>query len=177
MVAVSTRGCHSFCTHASLSFVLDVDEHWCPCLEFKPVNVKDPQIERAAEKVVQKINGLTSSNSLLKRLCKRLLLKKIHNAVKYEPNTKVQTFSSTNQDTDRRTNFGYRTPDNLHYQITLETTPGGGMFEATVTTETNGVVAVNPYISRTNWYGDQPKCIVKNYPYARKFCLCKTQNK
>ena len=92
--------------------------------------------------------------------------------MKYEANVKLQEFSSTNQDTDRKVNFGYRTPDNLHYQITLETAPGRGMFEATVTIVSNEIV-VNPYISRTNVYGDQPSCIAKIYPYVRKYCVCR----
>ena len=155
-------------------FVSDIDEHWCPCLKFNIANTSDPKITRAAKEIVRSINNRTSINRILQKSCVRLSLKSVLSAVKFEPNEKVQTFSSTNQDGDRGVNFGDRTPDNKHFQITIQTSPGDGRFEATVTVEDNDSIIVNPNISRTNTYGSQPKCIVRKYPYARKFCLCKT---
>ena len=128
-----------------------------------------------AEAVVAFINDNLSKAETLRMSCAKLQLKRIHSAFLYEPNEKVQAFESTNQDTDREVNFGSKTPSSPHYQVTVQTSPGNALFEATVImeTKTNGArVTVDPNISRTNEYGDQAKCIIRTYPYARKFCFC-----
>ena len=154
-------------------FLSDIDDHWCPCLQFSTVNTSDPKVLEAAKEIVKSINKKTSINRLLMKSCVRLSLKSILSAVKFEPNEKVQTFSNTNQDGDRGVNFGERTPDNAHLQVTIQTSPGDGRFEATVTIDDEGNFLVNPNISRTNTYGNQPKCILRKYPYVRQYCLCK----
>lgn len=94
--------------------------------------------------------------------------------MKYEPNHKVKTFYSTNQKSyNTRPNYGSPTTDDLHYLITMETSPMGALFEATVAIDSNETVVVNPNISRINLYGDQPKCIARTHPYLKKFCVCR----
>jgi hypothetical protein len=101
-------------------------------------------------------------------------LTSVHSAMQYEPNDKLQRFSSTNQDTDREVSYGTRTHDDMHYLVTIETSPMGALFEATVTMADDTHIVVNPNVSRINVYGNQPNCIAAKYPYLKKFCVCRT---
>ena len=116
---------------------------------------------------------ILNRTKLLRTSCARVQLKNIVKASSYKPNEKVRRFSSTNQDSDRAVNFGSPTSDSAHYRINFMTSPGDALFEATVAITYNQKVIVNPNLSRTNVYGNQPKCILRKEPYARKFCYCK----
>ena len=123
---------------------------------------------------VKYINDIILNRTgLLRTSCERIQLKKILKAENFKPNEKLQQFSSTNQDSDRAVNFGSPTSDSDHYRINFMTSPGNAMFEATVAIREDKKVIVNPNISRTNIYANQPGCILRKYPYARKFCFCK----
>ncbi|PFX29790.1 uncharacterized protein LOC111324377 [Stylophora pistillata] len=151
-----------------------VDDHWCPCLEFTEVDVKSPNVVGGAEMVVKYINDvILNRTELLRRSCAEVQLKKIVKAVRYKPNDKLQRFSSTNQDSDGAVNFGEPTSDSSHYRINFMTSPGDALFEASLAVRNDHKVIVNPSISRTNVYGNQPSCILRKEPYARKFCYCK----
>ena len=150
-----------------------IDEHWCPCLQFKPIEVTNQDIQQAALAVVNHINKLLKSTDTLRMSCHAIKLTAVHDAMQYEPNEKVQRFSFTNQDTDQEVRFGTRTRDGQHFLVTIETSPMGALFEATVTMADDRSVVVNPNISRINLYGNQPICIAKKYPYLRKYCVCK----
>lgn len=66
-------------------------------------------------------------------------------------------------------------PDVVHYHVQIETEPCSALYEATVVVDFRSPsykFIVTPGISRINEYGDQPKCIQKNYPSMRKFCCC-----
>ncbi|XP_031557266.1 uncharacterized protein LOC116293909 [Actinia tenebrosa] len=151
-----------------------IDEHWCPCLQFTPDDTQRQSVIGSAQAVVDHINKRLTSSPRLKRACHVISLVRIHSVMKYEPNYKVQTFHSTNQKV-YNSSPRYRTPtkDDLHYLITMETSPMGALFEATVAITHNDTVVVNPNISRINLYGDQPNCIARTHPYLKKFCVCK----
>jgi len=160
--------------HAVVSFPSGIGEHWCPCLEFKDENITSPHVIGGAEMAVKYINDvILNRTDLLRTSCERIQLKKILKAESFKPNEKLQRFSSTNQDSDLAVNFGSPTPDSEHYRINFVTMPGNALFEVTVAIREDKKVIVNPNISRTNLYGNQPKCILRKYPYARKFCYCK----
>ncbi|KAL9976101.1 hypothetical protein ACROYT_G013351 [Oculina patagonica] len=150
----------------------------CPCLEFIEVDITHPDVIGGAEMTVKYINDvILNRTKLLRTSCARVQLKKILKASSYKPNEKLRRFSSTNQDSDRAVNFGSPTSDSAHYRINFMTSPGDALFEASVTIRApvgdSHKVIVNPNLSRTNLYGNQPKCILKKEPYARKFCYCK----
>lgn len=129
-----------------------------------------------AEMAVKYINDvILNRTDLLRTSCERIRLKKILKAQNFKPNEKLQRFSHTNQGTDRAVNFGLPTEDSAHYRINFMTIPGNAMFEVTVAIREDNKVLVDPSISRTNVYGSQPNCILRKYPYARKFCYCKQQ--
>lgn len=135
--------------------------------------MKNQNVQQAALAVINHINKRLNSTDTLRMSCHMIKLTAVHNAMQYEPNEKVQKFSSTNQDTDREVKFGTRTRDDQHFLVTIETSPMGALFEATVTMGDDKSFFVNPNISRINLYGNQPICIAKKYPYLRKYCVCK----
>jgi len=160
--------------HTRICSKAGIGEHWCPCLEFKDENITSPHVIGGAEMAVKYINDvILNRTDLLRTSCERIQLKKILKAESFKPNEKLQRFSSTNQDSDLAVNFGSPTPDSEHYRINFVTMPGNALFEVTVAIREDKKVIVNPNISRTNLYGNQPKCILRKYPYARKFCYCK----
>lgn len=81
------------------------------------------------------------------------------------------------QDEDNRiANFSKEMKlDTAHYQITIETYPNNGLYEATIFVNfKEGSLHVYPDISRLTKYGNQPACIQKRYPDLRKYCYCKS---
>lgn len=128
-------------------------------------------MQRIGKAVVTFLNELLSKEEYLRSSCAKLQLEKIHAAFTYEPNEKLRSFQSTNQDSDRAVNFGSQTHYNPHYQVTVQTEPGNALFEASVSIEDENV-KVNPHISRINRYGDQARCVIHSYPYVRKYCFC-----
>ena len=153
--------------------LLGIAEHWCPCFEWSSMDVNSNHVQSIAVSAVQLINTKLSEFPLLNRSCHKLSLNTVLNAIKLEPNNKVQTFHSTDQDGDRRVNYGVRTRDLLRYQVIFTTQPNQAKYEVTGHVYSDQVT-VNPEISRLNRYDDQPACIAKQYPHARKFCLCRT---
>lgn len=155
-------------------YLSGIGEHWCPCLQFKDESVTSPHVIGGAQMAVKYINDIILNRTeLLRTSCERIRLKKILKAETFQPNEKLRRFSSTNQDSDHGVNFGLPTEDSAHYRINFVTSPGNALFEVSVAIRNDKKVIVNPDISRTNVYGNQPKCILRRYPYARKFCYCK----
>ena len=154
-----------------------VEAHWCSCLKWTNVQVKDPQVTAAAQAFVQHVNTLTSGE---KDLCEVLSLHHINRAEKYTPNEALLKFGGTN------VNYGsWPIPlmsdkmkaKEIMYQIQLTTTPGMGLFESTIRYN----IAEKKYqvksdeISRVNMYADQPHCIATDQPSLRPYCYCKIQ--
>jgi len=152
----------------------EVGEHWCPCLEFADLDTTHPEVIGGAQMAVKYINDvILNRTKLLRMSCARVQLKTIIKASSYRLNEKLQRFNSTNQDSDRAGNFGLPTSDSRHYRINFMTSPGDALFEATVTIQGDYNFIVNSNLRRTNLYGNQPMCILRKEPYARKFCYCK----
>ena len=120
------------------------------------------------------INEKLTKEPHLEKSCHELSLENVIDAVGLKPNKKVQTFYSTDQDGDRTVNFAERSRDLLRFQVIFTTRPNQAKYEVTAhISPRSNKVTVNPEISRLNRYNDQPACIAKQYPYARKFCYCR----
>ena len=155
-----------------------IKEHWCPCLQFAPKNTTDKVILSVANAVVDYINvNITGRIPQAKSMCSVLKLSHITRAGQRIPNERVRKFKQTAQNSkciecDIILDKNDKSLDSVtSYEIVLSTTPGNGVFEASVTVNNNRVI-VNPEISRLNRYGTQPKCIQKQYPLLRKYCYC-----
>ena len=164
-----------FCLYQNVPYelFLGIAEHWCPCFQWSPVHVNSTKVQSIAVSAVKLINDKLSKVPLLNRSCYGLALDRVLHAIILQPNRKVQTFYSTDQDGDRSVHYAEKTKDLFRYQIIFTTQPNQAKYEVTAHVSSYEVT-VNPEISRLNRYNDQPACIAKQYPYARKFCYCRT---
>ncbi|XP_028391492.1 uncharacterized protein LOC114516265 isoform X2 [Dendronephthya gigantea] len=151
-----------------------IAEHWCPCFHWLPTDANSTDAQRIAASALKVINDKLSKETVLHSSCHKLTLDGVLDAIILQANKKVRTFDSTDQDGDRRVSYGGRTKDLKRFQIIFKTQPNGAKYEVTAHVSKQQIT-INPEISRLNRYNDQPACIAKQYPYARKFCYCKTQ--
>lgn len=150
-----------------------VEPHWCACLKWEPISVEDDMVQRAAQALVHYINTYTAPH---RSICHQLALTQLLWAGKLLPTKGLLRFKK-NRDMD-----GFM-PDltdetsvsEVVYQVTVTTSPGLGRFEASLTysikLDTFSVKMDD--VSRTNKYGDQAHCVMKNLDHLRKFCYCR----
>lgn len=147
--------------------------HWCACHEMVPVDPADPGVRRAADAVLWYINdALSVHRGRCARL--RLLGDKVVDVRRVRPRDDVIRFRDSRRDVLGRTvefDTGETAARNrvVEYQLTIETTPGGAVFEATVRCRGDTSVQIAD-ISRINAYGDQSACIEVHS--HKKFCYC-----
>lgn len=149
-----------------------VAEHYCPCVQWKEIDTSSSHVRRAAQVVVDHVNSLTSSDPLGLSLCSRLQLHEISAAYQKLPNLKLAQFMGSSDIHGRKPMFSRGAVDECLYQVQLQTVPGNGLYEASVSFR-DGKYRVIGDISRINLYGEQPRCIVDKRPDLRKYCLCK----
>ena len=149
-----------------------IDAHWCACLAWKTISVDDTNVKAAANAIVRLINELTA---IKRNLCQSLVLNQVLSAVRYSPSDRVLRYRGS-KDSDGRVAelSGTISVAEVLYQLTILTTPGDGVFEATVkhTLNRNRFSANVKDISRINKYGQQPHCVADEHPHLRQFCYC-----
>ena len=59
------------------------------------------------------------------------------------------------------------------YSLKFTTAPNDGVYEMTIELKNGKLQFDERTISRTNMYGDQPKCVAEKRPHLRKYCYCK----
>ena len=131
------------CEHAAVA------PHWCTCDGQRATSRSDPRVVAAGRRVVAFINRQLRQ---YRGRCSVLRLADMTDAL---------------MTADR----GGAAKRIVRYLLTLRTTPGGGLFEATV----HHVIGEDSYeimdeISRINRYGNQSHCI--EYHRHKKFCHC-----
>ena len=152
-----------------------VDAHWCVCLAWEAVATNDTNVKAAASAVVRLMNELTD---VRRQLCRILDLVRVTSAVRYAASDSILRYRGSKDFDLREADLsGIMSVSKVLYQLTMVTTPGEGVFEATVTHDLNQKqFSVNvTSISRINMYGEQPHCIAEELPHLRKFCYCVTQ--
>ena len=155
-----------------------VERHWCPCLNSYPVLKNDEIIIKVTKKIIEHINNLTRVNNVTLEQCQTLNLKSIIRASKVVPNEEVQRFIETkrNQKCDS-CGVNYDKTYNLKssiYEVVFSVSPSQGEYEASAEYFlSTAKIRVNSDISRINVYGNQPRCIAKEFPHLREFCFCK----
>jgi len=154
--------------------VAGVLPHWCTCHETVPVDPADPAVMRAADAVIGYINDLLLS--VHRGRCARLRLRNdaVVEARRVRARDDVIRFRSSRRDVlgrtvDFETEAAAARNSVVEYQLMLETTPGGAVFEATVRCRGDSSVHIAD-ISRINAYGDQSTCI--DVHSHKKFCFC-----
>ncbi|KAL3848085.1 hypothetical protein ACJMK2_018966 [Sinanodonta woodiana] len=148
-----------------------IDIHWCTCLQQVELQTTDTYVLQSANKLIWLINELLIP---VHKFCATLNIKKIIQAYLLVPNEKVLRFIKTADEDNRVANFSRDINlDVAHFQLTVETAPNNGLYEATVQVNmTKGLYSITGDISRINMYGDQPACIQDMYPDLRKYCYC-----
>lgn len=151
------------CEHIQLA------PHWCSCLRWKQVQIHHILIQQAAKYTVNYMNQLLSAVS--ESLCHPLTLSSIRGAQIYIPHK--NSFMPLERDVQVLDHWK-KANEIVFYQITFETKPNGAIYEATIqyTTQTGHLNTEHTDISRLNAYNSSADCIVRTYPYLRKFCFC-----
>ncbi|XP_054285123.1 uncharacterized protein LOC129001737 isoform X1 [Macrosteles quadrilineatus] len=128
-------------------------DHWCTCHQSKDISTNNTLVRQASAYLVKHINYLLHDFTQ----CVELTLKKIMHA-REEKSISHSSFETSDKGlTD--------------LSITIQTTPGNGLFESTVRHDGNqNSFSVVGTISRINLYGDQSKCM-PNYK-LRLYCYC-----
>ena len=146
--------------------------HWCTCHESTSVRKNSSDVIVAAKSLVAFINQDFIQHNVT-RLCHRLTLHSVVDALRIEPNEKVLHFKESYGDViDRKVTYGDRASPYIEYTLTVQTSPGMAMFEATVRySELDSAYSIVGDISRINRYGSQSDC-VDNFN-LKKFCMCR----
>ena len=153
----------------------DLETHWCSCLEWLDVDVKDSNVIASAKAFVEHVNKLTKDK---RELCEELSLHTINRAQKNAPHNDLLKFKRS------KTNDGFEalledkmTATEVFYQIQVTTKPSMALYESTVkhSITWNKYTVNDKEISRVNLYGDQPHCVAAELPILRPYCYCKIQ--
>ena len=152
----------------------NIPSHWCPCLQWTAVDQQHNHVQHAVLETVRYINDLNSNEPLAAKHCTQLMLGEVKHSEVETPSNEVMMFFESGKDGyDPINSYNPGAKDQCNYQITFQTLPNNGIFEATVTF-VEGQFHVKGSVSRINAYGDQPKCIATILPHLRKYCLCKS---
>ncbi|KAK3095871.1 hypothetical protein FSP39_020161 [Pinctada imbricata] len=149
-----------------------ISSHWCACLNWDPVSKMDGAVQRSAKSVLKFINTLTKK---YRQKCHHLILQNITNAQFISANPNIVRFRGSSDLDGRHANFSNsEMPQHVLYQITLMTSPGNAVFEATVRYDRKSDdYRVNGHeISRINAYGNSADCIIHVAPQLRQYCYC-----
>ena len=157
-----------------------VKSHWCPCIIFDLLDINDPLVVDVSTKAVELLNKLIEKEKIARKKCAKLYLKNVVRAGKKTINSKLQQLKDTKKNNacdscvavyDERKTIVYL------YKVTFTVKPSGGQFEMTADVlfdrNNNYNIHMNPGISRTDPYRDQPACTRDDFPHLRQMCYCK----
>ena len=175
-----TRGISLFHKHPPKRTCADagISPHWCACLDWQKTDRDNETVKEATDDLVASINSFTQPQ---RELCENLVLAELSEAFLYQPPISVLRFKSSDDHDDRYADLSDKMTTSIDfYQVTVVTSPGGAIYEATIKHDVTAAAghkftANEKDISRTNEYGDQPHCIATNLPRLRQFCYCRNQ--
>ncbi|XP_014661548.1 PREDICTED: uncharacterized protein LOC106804739 isoform X3 [Priapulus caudatus] len=146
--------------------------HWCTCQVHTSVSVTAPAVVRGSELVITALNALLYPHV---DKCVRLRLARVKDGMMSRVNdaalSLIKDERMENDIKDKKLKFGNRTVTMVDYLLTVQATPGGGLFEATVRhNEEADTFEVMGDISRINSYKGQSDCI--ELPSLQRYCFC-----
>nr|XP_022342983.1 uncharacterized protein LOC111136430 [Crassostrea virginica]XP_022342984.1 uncharacterized protein LOC111136430 [Crassostrea virginica] len=151
----------------------DISPHWCACLGWNVTSSSDPVTKKAAVAIVDFMNNLTEK---FRSKCHSLSLKEIKSAMVLQSNPYIARFLGS-ADVDGRIpkESNNAIDKSALYQLTLQTSPGDGVFETTVKyfAKKDKFVMSEREISRINKYGNAANCVYTDAPHLRQYCYCK----
>ena len=175
------RGISLFREHSPNRTCTDanIDPHWCVCLNWQKVDRRSDTVKAAASALVEAVNSFTQPQ---RNLCANLALADIMDAVMYRPPISMLQFKRSSDNDGRYADMSDKMTSTVDlFQLTISTTPGGAIYEATIkhdrgAAEGERFTANEKEISRINKYGNQPHCVATTIPRLRPFCYCIKQN-
>ena len=164
----------------------DIELHWCTCLKWRPLygspisespisksssSKSDPLPSDLCQSAVDFLNTLTANN---RSQCAELRLKLVDRVAILETPVEMRKFKKSKD----RDGFVPDLSDNTKRQMAVfslkfRTAPNDGIYEMTIEMKNGKLQFDERTISRTNMYGDQPKCVAEKRPHLRKYCYCK----
>ena len=130
-----------------------IPSKYCFCLKTEKISIETDQAKTIAQKAIDYMNSKLAAHPEPKDLCAELTLKRIID-LEYA--------------TDTTKNEGV-------FYVMFQASPSNGTFDVRVKKDlTNQVLHVDPEISRTSLYRDQPACIRLKHPKLAPFCYCKS---
>ena len=160
-----------------------VSPHWCTCLAHGSNKQSLPLDSPLVSKSLGAFEHFVNTNLLadFSNECSKIHAKRPFMASLLIMRDEVKTFVKTIDGHGREPAFDkvHESPDSdedvEYLQVSFWTEPGAGQWEVTFThRKSSGVMAVyERQISRTNKYGDAPRCVQDHHPHLRQFCFCK----
>lgn len=148
-------------------FEANIPENYCSCYAQTQIDVTSKEVVRLGNYIRDEINRRLQ---ILKDKCSTLALKQIKNATFVSlplQRTKVGEIFTL-----RNLILRPETAPKQRYIVTIETVPGGGLFEATIDFHPSSEhMEVIGNIDRINNYGNQSSCIF--HRSLRLYCYCK----
>ena len=165
-----------------------VEETWCPCISYEMVDKNNDIVLQMAHQVVRKFNQYLTENPTVSQKCEQLVLDEVLRVRKVTTSKQLEYFVETENNFECEqcgVQLKYNQTAsfvNKKFELLIQVKPSGGQFEMLVdyNFKTNRIDVGDDFVqrvSRINRYGDQPKCIQRQYPYHRAFCFCKQNQK
>ncbi len=151
-----------------------IQPHWCPCVMESEQTTGSDVINKMAENVVEYINRVINSVEDARNKCVDLQLAEVLYAKKHAQSLNQTAFIVSSDVFIRISEMDFSPTTKLAttYEIVFKVKPSNGVYEANVYKNADNEIHVDPNISRLDLYGNQPKCIMDDYPHLRKFCYC-----
>ena len=152
-----------------------VKDHWCPCLNYKNVPVTDARVKMVAQAIVDYLNRLISENKKAVDLCAKLTVGTIKSASLKAPKNEVSQFTKTKKNSicdSCEIVYDTTIVAKQYFEIVFTVYPSNGVFEANADILPDNSIVVDQSISRINLYGNQPRCIMNEFPHLRPYCYC-----
>ena len=120
---------------------------------------------------VDYLNSLTAS---VRDKCAQLRLQRVHQVAVMETPEEMRKFHKSKDADGLVPDFSDDASKQqlAVYALKLETAPNGGLYEISVKLKEGKWEFDERTISRTNRYGDQPRCVADTLPHLRKYCYC-----
>jgi len=145
--------------------------HWCACLDWEDVTSHPPK--GLIKSILAFLNDVTSQ---VRNLCARLEVHSVKSVKRMRVGSDVLRFKKSSDFHGHIPDMSdVMTRDLEQFQVTLVTSPGGGMFEVAASrseASPGGFSVSQRTVSRINRYGDAPWCVADSLPHLRPFCFC-----
>ncbi|XP_028039701.1 uncharacterized protein LOC114250150 [Bombyx mandarina] len=126
-----------------------IDDHWCTCHKSNRISINNKDVYEPAFELVRNLNLLLQDHSQ----CVKLKLSEILEAT--EMDAGVPEVGEV----------GWQ-----EIMLVVRTTPGGGVFEATLRRNSKQEWSLAGTVSRLNLYGDQSRCV--HHYQLKLYCFC-----